>query len=103
MQDILTTNADIVAKAVGFIKRQRKFSGSTFAQTLIFGWLNDPEATLEDLTQTAADLGVKISPQGLEKRFTYEAADFLKHILENAVGRTISAHPVGISISSAVS
>jgi hypothetical protein len=98
MQDILTTNADIRAKEVGFIKRQRKFSGSTFAQTLVFGWLNDPEATLEDLTQTAADLGVSISPQGLEKRFTYEAADFLKHILEDAVGRIISAQPVGISI-----
>ena len=98
MQDILTTNADIVAKEVGFIKRQRKFSGSTFAQTLVFGWLSDPEATLEDLTQTAADLGVSITPQGLEKRFTYEAADFLKHILEDAVGQIISAQPVGISI-----
>jgi len=98
MQDILITNADIRAKEVGFIKRQRKFSGSTFAQTLVFGWLNNPEATLEDLTQTAADLGVMISPQGLEKRFAQEACDFLKLMLEDTVGTLISADPVSVDI-----
>ena len=98
MQAILTTNADKRSKDVGFIKRQRKFTGSTFAQTLVFGWLNDPEATLEDLTQTAADLGVSVSPQGLDKRFTSEAAEFLKLILEDTVSTLISADPAAISI-----
>jgi hypothetical protein len=98
MQGILTTNADKRAKDVGFIKRQRKFTGSTFAQTLVFGWLNDPEATVESLSQTAADLGVAVSPQGLDKRFTSEAAEFLKLILEDTVSTLISADPVAISI-----
>ena len=60
MQTILTTNADKRVEDVGLIKRQRKFSGSTFAQTLVFGWLSKPDATLNDLTQTAADLGVTV-------------------------------------------
>ncbi len=98
MQTILTANADKRAVDTGFIKRQRKFSGSTFAQTLVFGWLNKPDATLSDLTQTAADLGVIVSPQGLDERFTYQAADFLKLILEDTVSTLISADPVAISI-----
>jgi len=98
MQDILTTNADIRAKETGFVKRQRKFSGSTFAQTLVFGWLHKPEATLDDLVQTAADVGVTISPQALDKRFTREAAEFLKLILEDTVSTIICAEPVAISI-----
>lgn len=98
MQTIFTTNADKRAVDVGFIKRQRKFSGSTFSQTLVFGWLNKPDATLSDLTQTAADLGVTVSPQGLDERFTYQAAEFLKLILFDTVSTLISADPVSISI-----
>lgn len=98
MQTILTTNADKRAEDIGLIKRQRQFSGSTFVQTLVLGWLNKPDATLSDLTQTAADLGVTVSPQGLDKRFTYQAAEFLKLILEDTVGTLISADPVSIPI-----
>jgi len=76
MQTILTTNADKRADDVGLIKRQRKFSGSTFAQTLVFGWLNKPDAILSDLTQTAADLGVTVSTRGLDKRFTSKLLSF---------------------------
>ena len=98
MQTILTTSADKRAADIGLIKRQRQFSGSTFAQTLVFGWLNKPDATLSDLTQTAADLGVTVSPQGLDKRFTSQSAEFLKLILEDTVGTLISADPVSIPI-----
>jgi hypothetical protein len=45
----------------------------TFNQTLVFGFLANPQATLEELTQTAATLGVEISPQALDQRFTAAA------------------------------
>ena len=98
MQAVLTTNADVAAREAGFIKRQRKFSGSTFAQTLVFGWLDNPDASLEELTQTAAALGVAVTPQALEQRFTYEAAEFLKRVLEDTVSNLMSAEPVSIPV-----
>ncbi len=98
MQTILTTNADKRSKETGFSIRQRKLTGSIFAQTLVFGWLNNPQATLSDLKQTAADLGVDVSPQALDKRFTQQASDFLKLILEDTVGTLICAEPVAISV-----
>ena len=68
-----------------------KLGGAEFAQTLTFGWLSNPEATLEELAQTAASLGVTISPQGLDQRFTPAAAACLKGVLGAAIERMVCA------------
>jgi hypothetical protein len=64
MQEILTYAAEIISRHTSFIKRLRKLTGSGFVQTLVFGWLSNPQATLEELSQTAATLGMTITPQG---------------------------------------
>ncbi|MBI5775176.1 MAG: hypothetical protein HZA89_15745, partial [Verrucomicrobia bacterium] len=46
--------------------------------------LSNPDATLEDLAQTAAARGVRISPQGLDQRFTMAAAETMRMALEAA-------------------
>jgi hypothetical protein len=97
MQTVLTDNADI-ARRTGFVQRQSKLSGPIFAQSTVFGWLNDPRATLEALTQTAAALGVDVTPQGLDQRFTREAADFLEEVLSTAVTQVVAANPVAIPL-----
>lgn len=98
MQVVLTKAADIIGPKTGFIKRQREFSGSGFVQTLVFGWLSNPDSTLEELCQSAATLGIKISPQGLDKRFTPQAADCLQKVLETAVSQVIAGEPVAIPV-----
>lgn len=97
MQVVLTDNVDI-SRETGFVRRQSKLSGPLFAQTTVFGWLNDPQASLEVLSQTAAALGVDITPQGLDQRFTPEAAAFLKEVLSNAVAEVVAADPVAIPL-----
>ena len=47
MQGVLTETADIIASETGFVKRHRKVTGSKFVQTLVFGWLDNPDATLD--------------------------------------------------------
>ncbi len=98
MQTVLTDMADELARASNFVKRQVKITGSNFCQTLVMGWLGKPEATLEELCQTAAAVGLEITPQGLEQRFTKEAADFMKAELEKAMGQVIQAEPVTIPL-----
>ncbi len=98
MQVVLSETADNIARVTGFIKRLKKLSGSAFVQTLVFGWLDNPDSTIEELAQTAATLGVSITPQGLDKRFTPDAAKFLQGILESAVSTVIAAEPVAIPI-----
>lgn len=91
MQTVLTTIASSTARETGFIKRQRKLSGANFVQTLVFGWMSNPSATLEELTQTAV-------AQGLDLRFTPEASNFLESILEKAVDTLISAENATVDI-----
>lgn len=98
MQGVLTESADVAALQTGFIKRQRKLTGSKFAQTLVFGWLDDPDATLDELSQTAYDLDVNISPQGLDKRFTQECSQFLHQVLREAIKVVIDTDPAAIPV-----
>jgi hypothetical protein len=98
MKRVLRETANNKARSSEFIKSQVVLTGSLFAQSLVFGWMANPDSTLEELAQTATGLGAPISPQGLEQRFTPEAAEFLKQILETAVQEVITAHPVAIPI-----
>jgi hypothetical protein len=98
LQTVFTTIADQSGRASDFIVRQVKLRGSTFVQILVFGFLADPHATLEALAQTAAALGVHITPQALDLRFTETAAACLEQVLAAAVAQLIAAAPVAIPI-----
>jgi Transposase DDE domain len=89
---------DLAARRTGFRQRESKLTGSVFVQTLVFGWLHNPQATLEDLAQAACNLGVPLSPQGLEQRFGPRAAALLQQILQNAVMQVISANPAAVPL-----
>jgi hypothetical protein len=98
LQSVLTTVADTAARTTRFVKRQSPLTGSKFVQTLVIGWLDNPDATYEQLAQTATALGVSITAQGLDHRFTREAADCLQQTLASAVQQVIVAEPVVIPV-----
>src|SRR5215475_6979718 len=100
MQTVLTDVADQAGRDTNFIQREVKLRGSTFTQTLTFGWLSDPDATVEGLAQTAATLGVPISPQGLDQRFTEEAAACLEQVFAAAVQQIVSADELALPLLS---
>lgn len=99
LQTVLTDDATTAARATGFVQRQSKLTGAVFAQTLVFGWLANAQASLEELTQTAAIRGVVIRPQGLDQRFTDRAAACLQQILQAAVRQVVGTQqPVAIPL-----
>jgi len=98
LRGVLTNIADQAAHITGCIQRQRTFSGATLIQTLVFGWLHQPQATLEQLAQMAATVGVVVTPQGLDKRFTEALARCLKQVLEAAVAQVIASNQVVIPL-----
>ena len=85
LQQVLTEDARRAGKESGFIQRERKLDGASFIQTLVFGWLANPQASLEELSQAAATCGVEISAQGIDARFTSTGAAFLKSVLESSL------------------
>lgn len=98
MEIVLTSAADTHARVTGFLQRRSKLTGALFVKALVLGWLHNPMASLESLSQTAASLGVKISPQGLDQRFSRQGAALLKEVLSAAVGQLVAANPVAIPI-----
>lgn len=100
MERVLSTRAGEVGRLSGFVQRQSKLGGPVFAKTLVLGWLGNPEISLEGLAQVAAGLGVQVSPQAIDNRFTKEAAVFLKQLLEAGVRELICAEPVAVEVLS---
>lgn len=94
MQTTLMTVADELAHETGFIKRKRKVTGSSFVQSLVFGWSAENDASLDTLSQSFANVNVSISRQGLNQRFTPEAADFLEAVLYECLSHTIATMPL---------
>jgi Transposase DDE domain len=98
MREVLTTTADAAAKATQFVQRTSPLGGATFSQTLVFGFLGNPQASREELAQTAAPLGVPITPQALDQRCTPAAAACLEQVLRAAITQVIAADPVAIPL-----
>src|SRR5688572_8063496 len=98
LQHVLTEVPEAVARATGFCQRRSKLTAARFTQTTVLGWLAQPTGTLHQLTQTAADCGCSISPQGLAQRFTPAAAELLRQVLDAAVQAVIVADPVAVGV-----
>lgn len=82
LQHLLTTTANHLAKTTGFIQRERQISGAGFAQTLILGFLNNPQMTYKQCHHHAIQAGLKVSVQALDQRFNASAVDFMRALLE---------------------
>jgi hypothetical protein len=86
LQALLIQDADRLGRSSGFIQRQRKWSGASFVQSLVFGWQANPQASLEELCRSAAVCGVTISPQGLQERLNSpQAAQFLQQMVAQSL------------------
>jgi hypothetical protein len=86
--------ANQLGERTGFIKRNRKLCGSSFAKAMVFGFQNNPIQTYSELSQSSAAVGVKISSQGLEQRMTAEAAKFMYQLLEQSIQQVVCTDPI---------
>jgi hypothetical protein len=91
LQTVLVQAANRLARQTGFIQREVKWCGYSFIQTLMLGFLADPDASYSKLSQIAAAVGVNISNQGLEQRFTKRAADFVYAVLQVVIAQVVCA------------
>ena len=89
LQSLFTADADRLAKETGFVKRVRKIGGGDFARALVFGWLDRPDATVEELAE-----GLPVTPAALDFRITDTACDFLRALLSLAVGYAVAGSPL---------
>jgi hypothetical protein len=98
LQTLFTTTANRRARETKCVQRQTKCTGAILAQTLVFGWLDNPAAPLSGLCDMAASAGITITPQGLDQRFTPALAACLEQVVQDAVAQVVAADPVAIPL-----
>jgi hypothetical protein len=79
---VLNVEVYQLARETGFIERERKFDGADFAHSLIFGWLQEPQISLDGLIQVLGRREVDLTSSGLSQRFTQASATFFHRLLE---------------------
>ncbi len=95
----VTTTAELAGRESGLVQRKRKLSGDKLAQILVFGWLEHPQATLAQLSQSALALEVEVSPQAIDQRFCPQAATCLEGVLQAAMLEVIlGASPTALAV-----
>jgi hypothetical protein len=73
-------------------------SGFIFLQASVFGFIDDPEANLDDLAGYCADLGVEISAQGFDQRINARTVEFFKAMLSQAMAHFKNTLPLPLPI-----
>lgn len=86
LRAIVTTAASECAEEAGLVERRGgKVNGQNLCQTLVFGWWQQPDATLACLCDTAKTVGLDISPQGLSQWFSEKTSVFFRNILAKVI------------------
>ncbi len=76
-----------LSREVGFIRRQRIVSGSGFAQLCIQGAEDSGlNVSLTQLLVQAGKLGMPLSPEGLNERFTADSESFMEKLFARVAG-----------------
>lgn len=98
LQPLFGTIAQQLARETGFVKRQRRLGGDSFASGLVFGWLGRPDGTLDHLARSGAAAGCAVSPQAWQRRWKPVAAEFLLRLLEEAVRLMVAGQQTSLSL-----
>ncbi len=80
LQRLFGEIAENAADESGVIQRKRKFTGLSLARTFVLGFLQNPEASDEELAQMAVQNGAEVTPQAIDQRHTPKLADFLQKL-----------------------
>jgi hypothetical protein len=80
LHNLLGTIAEETGKKSEIIVRRRKFNELSLARTFILGYLRNPEASDEDLSQMAVQFGADVTPQAIEQRYSPKLVHFLKEL-----------------------
>lgn len=91
LQRLLGENAQTAAEESGVIQRLRKFTSLSLARTFVLGYLQNPNASDEQLAQMAVQCGAAVTPQAVEQRHTQRLVDFLQRLFQAATKMAVGS------------
>lgn len=94
----MSQDVETIARQTKFVQRKSELDGQGFLQTMVFGCIEKSQSSLNDLAQVSADLGIKITSQGLDQRITEKAVAFLKQMFSRATAQLKNQAPLPLEI-----
>ena len=91
LQDVFGKFAGTAANLSGVIQRRRKFTDVSLAQTFVLGFLQNPDASDEELAQVAVQVGADVTPQAIDQRHTPKLVSFLEELFRAATKLVIGS------------
>jgi hypothetical protein len=88
----LNRSTETIGKSVGFIKRRSKLNAGNFCRILIASCLSDNNPSLEGMCRLAKEKGIRITKQGLQKRFTSKATLLMQELFTKALQQFKAEH-----------
>ena len=93
---LFTEKATEHGKASGWNQRKSPLPPSLFVQTLVFGCLENPHATLNELARIACRFGAEVTGEAICERFTPQVEELLKRVLQDAFTQVLQGEPVEV-------
>lgn len=88
LHTLFTATANALGRATDLIRRQRDLTAADFAQALVFGWIDQPTASLESFA-----VRLDLSAQALHRRMGPAAHAFFKELIARALRHVQAAQP----------
>jgi hypothetical protein len=86
------------ARATKFVRRKSEMTGLGFLKAMVLGFLEKPDASLNEIAQSFLDVGVEISPQGVDQRINAFSVAFLQSIFRQALELFKNKCPLPLSV-----
>ena len=83
LKSIFLERAEQINSQAKAVKRRRKFTPRSLAQTFILAFLKNPDASFEDISCMAVTSGIEVSPQAIEQRYSSDLESFFKLLFQD--------------------
>jgi hypothetical protein len=92
LQVVLEALVQTANQICQFSQRDTEFHTVGFVQTLVLGWLRQTDASLNELAQSAQDLGISVTGSAIHERFGTAAVELWGRVLVGAL-RQVGPYP----------
>lgn len=98
LQVVLQESALEWGQRSGWQQRRGRITAAQFVQTLVWGWLADPHASLGQLTRMAHTTGALVTAQAISQRFSSRSVALLRGVLRDAFAVAVAAAPLDVAL-----
>lgn len=89
---------EAAARQTKFVRRKSEITGWSFLKAMVLGFLEKPNSSLNEMAQSFLDVGIAVTPQGVDDRINVFSVAFLRAIFLQALEIFQNKSPLPLSV-----